>query len=162
MKKSLILLFFLGAAYGVVAQRDQSAILEPVRQLFDAMEKGDSSLLRKAFHSDARMQSIVLDENGGATWKPGGSVSAFGKSIAGAGPGVLAEPIYRIRAHQYGSYAEVVANYAFYLRGSFHHCGIDSFQLMLTEDGWKIVNLTDTRQTHGCRVPGRIKRRMAH
>ena len=136
----------------------RKAILAPIRRLFSAMEKGDSSMLRQVFHPSVRLLTVTLDASGRAVLRSGEEVSAFARSIAAYGPGVLQEPIYRVRVRRYGPYAEVVAHYAFFFKGKFHHCGIDSFQLMKTDDGWCVVGLTDTRQKEGCRVPGRIRR----
>jgi hypothetical protein len=35
--------------------------------------------------------------------------------------------------------------------GEFSHCGVDAFILVLTEDGWRILSIADTRTTEGCR-----------
>jgi hypothetical protein len=43
--------------------------------------------------------------------------------------------------------------YAFYYDGNFSHCGVDSFQLARTAEGWKVVQIADTRRTQGCPTP---------
>jgi hypothetical protein len=44
-------------------------------------------------------------------------------------------------------------DYGFFLGDQFSHCGVNSFQLVRTEDGWKTIHLIDTRQQAGCEVP---------
>lgn len=122
------------------------------------MEKGDSAKLREVFHPAARMTTVVLLPDGSGQLRTETEVAAFRNTIAGLGPNVLREPIYRIRLRVYKGYAEVVARYVFFLRGAFRHCGIDSFQLMMTPKGWRVVQLTDTRQSVGCRIPARYRR----
>ena len=45
-----------------------------------------------------------------------------------------------------GPMAMVWAPYQFYYKGKFHHCGVNSFQLVKLADGWKIQYLIDTRR----------------
>ena len=40
--------------------------------------------------------------------------------------------------------------YQFYWKGSFSHCGVDAFQLVRMNDGWKIQYLIDTRRKNNC------------
>jgi hypothetical protein len=40
--------------------------------------------------------------------------------------------------------------YRFYVGERFSHCGVDSFHLVRTADGWRIVDLADTRRREGC------------
>jgi len=142
---------------GAHAQRIRSKVLAPVKALFEAMEKGDSAGLRDVFHPTARMSTVVIQTDGTGQLRTDAQVGTFKKTIAGFGPGVLREPIYRVRVRIFGTYAEVDARYAFFFRGAFRHCGVDSFQLMLTADGWRVIQLTDTRQTLNCKVPARLR-----
>lgn len=134
------------------ASRD--AILAPVHQIFRAMAAGDSALLAESFHPNVRLATVPIDTTGMPGLQLESSIRPFQQAVAKAGAGVFYEPIRRIRIRRHGTYAEVWAKYDFYLRGRFHHCGIDSFQLIRMSDGWKIIHLTDTRETVGCR-PGR-------
>jgi len=49
-----------------------------------------------------------------------------------------------------GPLASVWTEYDLYVGGEFRHCGVDAFHLALTEEGWKIVHLADTRVQDGC------------
>ena len=40
--------------------------------------------------------------------------------------------------------------YTFYLDNEFSHCGINLFTLMQVENEWKIIHISDTRQTKDC------------
>ncbi len=50
-----------------------------------------------------------------------------------------------------GKIANVWAEYDFHSNGKFAHCGIDTFLLLKTDEGWKIFSLTYTMETHGCK-----------
>jgi hypothetical protein len=49
-----------------------------------------------------------------------------------------------------GGLASVWAEYHFYVGTRFSHCGVDTFHLVRTTEGWKIIDLADTRRKDGC------------
>ena len=49
-----------------------------------------------------------------------------------------------------GPLAAVWTDYKFYLGEKFSHCGVNSFQLVKGDQGWKIVYIIDTRRKEGC------------
>ncbi|HEX8060298.1 MAG TPA: hypothetical protein VF473_05145, partial [Cyclobacteriaceae bacterium] len=56
-----------------------------------------------------------------------------------------------------GNFAQAWMKYGFYIGKTFHHCGVDAFQLFKVTDGkWKIFHLADTRWNEGCNVPAAI------
>jgi hypothetical protein len=122
------------------------------------MEKGDSALLRTAFHSDVTLIT-VLEKEGKFTLRKETSLKGFATSIGTPHNEVYNEPIWDIKTEQDGNFAQVWAKYAFYLGNKFSHCGVDTFQLIKTETGWKIFYLADTRQRVGCQVPEEIAKK---
>ncbi|MFM7195555.1 MAG: nuclear transport factor 2 family protein [Bacteroidota bacterium] len=138
---------------------DREAILEPVNRMFRAMETGDSALLRTAFYHDVHLTTLIADRAGEVTGLSRETeLDGFLKAVAAPKQQVYREPIYNIKVNQEGGFAQVWADYAFYTGTSFHHCGVDTFQLIRTTGGWKIFYLADTRQKEGCKVPARITR----
>jgi hypothetical protein len=56
MKKTLFLLLFLGFQTIIFAQsEDEKAVKAVVVQMFDGMQKHDSTMIRACFHPSARM-----------------------------------------------------------------------------------------------------------
>lgn len=49
-----------------------------------------------------------------------------------------------------GRIAIVWAPYEFWLDGTSHHCGIDVFEMVKEDDGWKIANLMWTQEPDAC------------
>lgn len=138
---------------------DREAILEPVNRMFRAMETGDSALLRTAFYHDVHLTTLIADQAGEVTGLSRETeLDGFLKAVAAPKKQPYREPIYNIRIQQEGGFAQVWADYAFYTGSSFHHCGVDTFQLIRTTGGWKIFYLADTRRKEGCKVPARIAR----
>lgn len=47
--------------------------------------------------------------------------------------------------------ANAWTNYEFWLNDEFHHCGVNSFQLLKEDDIWKIIYLVDIRRVEDCK-----------
>ena len=109
------------------------------------MEKGDSALLRSAFHSGCYLDNGIGKE-GKFTLGKETDVQGFATAIGTPHADAYHEPIWEIKTEQDGNFAQVWVEYAFYLGNKFSHCGVDTFQLIKTESGWKIFYLADTRQ----------------
>ena len=133
---------------------DTKSILEPINTLFSAMEKSDSSLARTAFYKDALLVTVVEKEGNINLRKE--TIYPFLDAIASPKQVQWHEPIWDVKINQDGNFAQVWANYAFFLGSKFNHCGIDAFQLIKTKAGWKIFYLADTRKKTGCEVPEEI------
>jgi len=56
------------------------------------------------------------------------------------------DPVVMIR----GPIAVVWGEYEFRINGDFSHCGVDSADLVKTDDGWKIANWMWTVEKEGC------------
>ena len=50
----------------------------------------------------------------------------------------------------HGTIANVWGEYEFLREGKFAHCGVDSFNLLRTVDGWKVAAIFDTEESVGC------------
>jgi len=138
---------------------ERAQILKPIETLFRAMELGDSSMLGTAFYSKASLATVILNEGlqfQGINFEQG--LDGFKRAVSNPKPKPFREPIYDIQIQSEGPFAQVWARYAFYIGESFHHCGIDTFQLIRTNEGWKIFHLADTRQQKGCRVPKSVQK----
>jgi hypothetical protein len=150
MKKIL----FIGAllilsASSFAQQTDTLAVKQTINTLFNAMRKGDSTLLRSVFSKDMILQSVSNTKDGKAILSTE-NANDFVKAI-----GTPHAPVYDERIVFDGikidaDLASVWAPYKFYLGDKFSHCGVDVFQLMKTADGWKIIYIVDTRRKDNC------------
>jgi hypothetical protein len=59
----------------------------------------------------------------------------------------LAQPAIEVD----GDIAMVWAPYTFYLNGKADHCGVDLFDLVRENGSWKIINVTWSQRSTGCR-----------
>ena len=130
-------------------QTATEAVKQTVNTMFDAMRKGDSTLLRSTFSKDMILQSVLTNKEG----KPVLSVEkadGFVKAIGTPHALVYDERITFGDIKIDGDLASVWAPYKFYLGDKFSHCGVDAFQLMKTAAGWKIIYIVDTRRKDNC------------
>ncbi len=79
----------------------------------------------------------------------GGPHKAFLEQLR-TGKGTLLERIWQPRVSVHGDIANVWTPYDFYRDGKFSHCGIDSFNLVRTPEGWKIAGFIYTLEFSGC------------
>jgi hypothetical protein len=69
-----------------------------------------------------------------------------------AAPGALLERFTAPpRVSIQGRIAQVWGEYEFLRDGQFSHCGIDSFTMFKTAEGWKIATIVYTAETTGCK-----------
>ncbi|MBD3615340.1 MAG: nuclear transport factor 2 family protein [Gracilimonas sp.] len=151
--KSILLAttIFLTALSGVVKAQNSTKqeVQATIETLFEGMLEADGQKVTASFTLDAIMQTIVKNEQGKVTVR-NGSLEAFVSSIGSAEPGRLNEKIGRYEIKVDGELASAWTPYEFYVGEEFSHCGVNSFQLMKTEDGWKIFHIVDTRRKDNC------------
>ena len=118
-----------------------SSPVDVAQELFDAMKSHDANAAKALF-----IPGATLSTAGKPSAMP---IETFVEHI-GSGKGVWLERIWNPKVLENGSIAVVWAEYDFHLDGKFSHCGIDSFQMLKTPDGWKIASVSDSRQTAAC------------
>lgn len=136
------------------AQESADEALATVQALFDAMRAGDTASMRSLFEDDARLVMTFTDQQGapGSRTAP---LDGFLQSVGSAAAGDLDEKIWDVEVRVEDNLATVWNRYAFYYQGALHHCGVDSFQLARTAEGWKIIAIADTQRGEGCEdAPG--------
>jgi len=159
MKKTTASFFLILTFATIHAQSaaELDAVMEPVKMLFEGMQKGDSALVRKAFSKTVTMATIGIDKNGSPFIKHESSINDFLNAIGTPHTEIYNEMIWGEKILIDGNFAQVWTSYAFYLGKKFNHCGVDAFHLVKGATGdWKIFHLADTRQKEGCKVPMRI------
>lgn len=132
------------------AQSAEHEVIHVITQLFDGMRAGDSAAVRAAFHPEARLLTALDDGDDGRSRLDTGSLERFVQAVGTPHEEVWDERLSGTEVRVDGPMASVWAPYAFYLGDSFHHCGVNAFQLFRDADGWRIVHLIDTRQRVGC------------
>lgn len=149
MKQFFILLTVLAFSTFSRAQTTEDSVKTVVNNLFAAMIKSDTALLRTCFADSMVLQTIVRGKSGGAEVKSE-TAEGFVKSIGSLKPGSADERITFGNVLIDGPLALVWTPYKFYFNGQFSHCGVNSFHLVRFKDGWRIQYLIDTRRRVNC------------
>lgn len=151
--KSIVLvttIFFMTISGALYAQNSpEQEVRTTIELLFEGMFEADGQKVKDSFTTDAIMQTIVKNQEGEVMIR-NGNLESFVNSISSAEPGRLNEKIggYEIKVD--GELASAWTPYEFYVGEDFSHCGVNSFQLMKSEKGWKIFHIVDTRRRDNC------------
>jgi hypothetical protein len=150
MKKILVLFMLLSAYVFPLQAQEEKLVEEVISTLFVGMKTKNPDLVRPAFHPEAIMQTVVSGESGASLGS--NSVQDFINRIATTPDNtVLDEKILEYQIKIDGQMASAWTPYEFYVNDTFSHCGVNSFQLIKTPEGWKITYIIDTRRKEGCK-----------
>ncbi|HSG50092.1 MAG TPA: nuclear transport factor 2 family protein [Longimicrobiales bacterium] len=127
---------------------DEAAVLDVVRTLFDGMREKDEAKLRSVFHPEARLHTATMDRDGNPA-TPGNPAETFVTNVLGA-QAHLDEVTFDEVVLVDGNLAMAWTPYNIFVDGAFQHCGVDLFVMTRSPEGWKILQLVDTRTREGC------------
>lgn len=132
-----------GVGTELVAQASpEEEVMAVVDHLFDAMRAKDAATLRSLFHAEARLHTA-----GGAS--QGTPIEGFIRNVVGS-TAHLDEVTFDEEVLVDGALSVAWTPYNLFVDGEFSHCGVDAFTLVRTDDGWKILQVVDTRVREGC------------
>ncbi len=128
---------------------DSAAIHQMVTALFDGMRTRDTAAMRALFHEPMAMRSAYVRQGVNTISTDG--LEGWFKGVAGAPDTLLLDerlgpPDIRVD----GNLASMWVYYEFYTSDNFSHCGVDSIQFGRTDDGWKIILLSDSKRRADC------------
>jgi hypothetical protein len=135
-----------GQAPGSAA--DQAAVLNVVNTLFDGMREKDEGKLRSVFHEAARLHSAGETPEGEPMTRES-PIDGFIRNVLSS-DAFLDEVTFDERVEVSGNLAMAWTPYNLFVNSSFQHCGVDVFVMTRSADGWKILQLADTRTQEGC------------
>ena len=99
-------------------------------------------------HQNAQLTSVGEKDGQAATrtlpWQD------FASAIGRPHDQVWDERIANLDIKIDGRLAVAWMDFSFYLGDQLLHCGVNVFDLIRTEEGWKILQITDTRRTEDC------------
>jgi hypothetical protein len=151
MKKILLpLIFFLGLYISAGAQTaSRSAArreaINLANKLFEAMRVKNAEAIRALFMPEGQLVAIDKPRTGeGFSKTRVFTADAFSKMIAESKAPEFIERMLQPKVEIFGDMALVYGRYTFHVGDKFSHCGTNSFHLVRTADGWKIVNAAST------------------
>jgi len=149
----LLLAALSGAPPAAAQATPEQEVRAVIDGMFNAMRAGDSTALRKLFHPQARLMSAGVRQ--GTPMLRADSVDTFVRAVGTPHEEVWDERISNVEIRTDGELATAWMDYAFYIGSRFSHCGVNAFQLFRGTDGWKVINITDTRRRECPRIGAR-------
>jgi ketosteroid isomerase-like protein len=134
-----------GYACHCSAADQNSQVMEPVQQFFDALGKQDKSGLLAVAAPNIEITSVQQN----ALHRL--SIEKLADAIAAHKGGTIAEHIHDPQVHVDQDLAVVWAPYTFTINGRADHCGTDVITLGKLQDRWVIIGLSDNERKDGCR-----------
>jgi hypothetical protein len=151
-----VLLAAAAAASPLAAQSQAPTAEQEVRQvvekLFNGMRAGDSTAVRSTFHPLARLQTTAVRQ--GEPVMRTDSLDAFVRAVGTPHAEVWDERVSNLEIRTDGELATAWMDYAFYRGDTFSHCGVNALQFFRSKEGWKIIQIADTRRRECPRIPG--------
>ena len=139
MRALAIAIALLAGAVSLVAQSsstEKEAVLKTVQAFFDTMTAQDVEGARAVLQPQGRFHAMSIRDG-----KP--DVRAFSNeeyfAILQASKQKMRERIWNPEVTVHGLIATMRAPYDFWIDGKLSHCGVDAFDLIKTEEGWKIA-----------------------
>ena len=151
MKKiigSLILGLFVYISVGAqtaVKNDDKEEATAVANKLFEAMRAKNAEAIRALFTPEGQLVAIDRPREGAGISKTRVfTADAFSKLISESKAPELIERMPHPKVEIFGDMALVYGRYTFHLGDKLSHCGVNSFHLVRTADGWKIANGAST------------------
>ena len=144
MRNILLLVLSLLLSTAAMAQSPEDEVQAVIERMFDGMRAGDSTMVRSVFHPEARLMTTFTRD--GKPMVHGGNIDGFVEAVGQPHDQVWDERISDVEIRIDDNLATAWMKYAFYLGDTFSHCGVNAFQLARTEEGWKVIQIADTRR----------------
>ena len=141
---SLITIIAASATAQTTAKTSDDPTVIP-DMLFAAMRAKNADNIRSLFIPEGQLVAIDKPKDGkGLSTTRVFTPDAFSKMIAGAPVGEFIEKMPEKDVKVTGDMAIVSGRYTFYVGDKFSHCGMNTFHLVRTVDGWRIANGAST------------------
>jgi hypothetical protein len=134
------------AAAAFAQPSEEKDIVAAAQKVFDGMAAKDAAAIRSVLLPEARLFAVRDDRPPTAT-----AGDAFAGQIAAAQGSLLERFTETPKVMIRGRMAQVWAEYEFLRDGKFNHCGVDTFTLFKTAEGWKVAAISYTSETTGCK-----------
>ena len=140
----VIVLISVAGANAQPQEAEKDAVLETVQAFFDTMTAGDVEGARRILQPQGRFHAMRMRDG-----KPDVRTFTNEEYFAQlqASKQKMRERMWSPDVRIRGLIATVWTPYDFWIDGKFSHCGIDAFDLIKTEEGWKLAGGVYTLET---------------
>lgn len=139
---------FTGCDLKSVVGIGQTNALKSVDKLFELMAAHNPAEIIKLHTAESQLTALIFGRDGKKTTE-NLTREAFSKFFE-TKRAELAEKMYDVKSFEFGDMATVDGRYIFTVNNKLQHCGMNSFHLIRTADGWKLGNSISTIEPNGC------------
>ena len=140
-----VLLLLVCSSFVRAQSADEQSAIAVVNELFAAMKAKDGARIKTVFSSDGQLVAIDKPRDGKGPSKTRVLTGeAFATMIAENKGADYIEQMLSPEARVTGDLAVVSGRYTFYVGDKLSHCGTNTFNLVRTDTGWKIMNAAST------------------
>jgi hypothetical protein len=147
----IICLFAVNAAGFSQNEFSEAEAKRIITTFFDGFHKGDTVLMKTVMMPNVMLQSTYVAENGNNELSRSYSKDLFQAIAERPSDQKWEERLMGFNGYVDGNLSQIWTPYEFYINGNFSHCGANSFTIIRTESGWKILNIIDSRRREGCK-----------
>lgn len=126
---------------------DKAAVLAVVKKLFDEMAAANAAGILSTSTKESMLVAVQKLRDG-TTRIDNITGEQFTKFFTK--PGAVKEVMYDPKVEVSGDWAMVWGRYVFFAEGKLLHCGINQFNMVRTEQGWKIAGGASTIDRNAC------------
>ncbi len=130
------------------ADADSANVMAPINAMFSGLAGHDGAAILAQTRPEGGA-TLALEKADGSRLIRHLSWAEFTAGIK-PGPDRYEERLSDVAIEVDGDVAMVWAPYTFYLNGKADHCGVDHFDLVRENGGWKVLNVTWSQRTTGC------------
>ncbi len=150
MKQLALAVFFLLQGILYAQTSEEEAVRETIVTFFKGFHNRDSLVIKQTVSDSIVLQTIAHDKSG-KSYVKSEEFGSFLKSISSIPESTHFQEVIKKYSIQIdGPMANAWTDYEFILNDTFHHCGVNSFQLFNDGQSWKIIYLIDTRRIDNC------------
>lgn len=127
---------------------DHPLIEQAINQLFDGMRANDRDVAAEVLYESVTLSTVVNRD--GSVQLSQTDIGLFLEAVGQPKEEIWDERVSGLEVRVDGDLATAWMNYSFYRSEIFSHCGVNTMNLIRTDNDWKIFSITDTRRTEGC------------
>ncbi len=126
---------------------DKTAVLGVVQALFDGMAAANAAAILATGTPENQLVAVQKGRDGKSRVS---NINGEQFTKFFTKPGAVKEVMYDHKVEIDGDWAMVWGRYVFFSEGKRSHCGINQFNLVRTDAGWKIAGGASTMDPNGC------------
>ena len=127
---------------------DEAAVMAPIQRMFAGLAAHDGQAILAEIRPEGGA-TVAIEKPDGTRVVRHMSWADFTAGIK-PGPEAFEERLTDPAIEVDGDIAMVWSPFVFTVNNQVHHCGVDHFDLVRENGGWKVLNVTWSQRTTGC------------